>query len=91
MKPGRPAAAPAGVSYRRAWAALDPPGSVLDVGAGTGAACIPLLGRTTALTAVDTDPELLALLARRGVLAGRSPWSAAAGRRRPRRRPRLTW
>ena len=81
---GRPAAAPAGVSYRRAWAALDPPGSVLDVGAGTGAACIPLLGRTTALTAVDTDPELLALLARRaGVLAGkvalvRGRWPEAA-------------
>src|ERR1700683_5040259 len=62
----RLAAAPEGPSYRRAWGALDPPGSVLDVGAGAGAACIPLLPRTTALTAVDTDPEMLALLAERG-------------------------
>jgi SAM-dependent methyltransferase len=68
----RQAAAPAGPSYRQAWAALDPPGSVLDVGAGAGAACVPLLGRTTALTAVDTDPEMLALLARRaGALTGK--------------------
>jgi SAM-dependent methyltransferase len=64
-------AAPEGPSWRRAWGALDPPGSVLDVGAGAGAACIPLLARTTALTAVDTDPEMLALLAERaGVLTG---------------------
>jgi SAM-dependent methyltransferase len=61
----RLAAAPQGPSYRRAWAALDPPGSVLDVGTGAGAACIPLLGRTTALTAVDSDPEMLALVAQR--------------------------
>jgi SAM-dependent methyltransferase len=68
----RLAAAPHGPSYRRAWAALDPPGSVLDVGAGAGAACIPLLDRTTALTAVDTDPEMLALLAPRArALAGK--------------------
>ena len=61
----RLAAAPQGPSYWRAWSALDPPGSVLDVGAGAGAACIPLLARTTALTAVDTDPGMLALLAQR--------------------------
>ena len=68
----RLAAAPEGPSYRRAWAALDPPGSVLDVGAGAGAACIPLLPRTTALTAVDTDGEMLELLAKRSTaLAGR--------------------
>ena len=68
----RTAKTPAGASYRRAWAALDPPGSVLDVGAGAGAACIPLLDRTTALTAVDTDPELLAVLAgRAGALTGK--------------------
>ena len=67
----RLAAAPEGPSWRRAWGALDPPGSVLDVGAGAGAACVPLLARTTALTAVDTDPEMLALLAERaGALAG---------------------
>jgi SAM-dependent methyltransferase len=68
----RLAAAPEGPSYRRAWGALDPPGSVLDVGAGAGAACIPLLARTTALTAVDTDPEMLALLGERaGALTGK--------------------
>jgi SAM-dependent methyltransferase len=68
----RVAAAPDGPSYRRSWAALDPPGSVLDVGAGAGAACIPLLPRTTALTAVDTDSQMLGLLAdRASALAGK--------------------
>jgi SAM-dependent methyltransferase len=68
----RLAADPSGPSYRRAWGALDPPGSVLDVGAGAGAACVPLLARTTALTAVDTDAGMLALLAERaGRLAGK--------------------
>jgi SAM-dependent methyltransferase len=68
----RLAADPSGPSFRRAWGALDPPGSVLDVGAGAGAACIPLLPRTTALTAVDTDERMLALLAERaGRLAGK--------------------
>ena len=64
--------APSGPSYQRAWDALDPPGSVLDVGSGAGAACIPLLPRTTALTAVDADKEMLELLASRAsALAGR--------------------
>jgi SAM-dependent methyltransferase len=68
----RLAAAPSGPSYLRAWAALDPPGSVLDVGSGAGAACVPLLPRTTALTAVDEDTEMLALLGGRAeALAGR--------------------
>ena len=80
----RLAAVPEGPSYRRAWAALDPPGSVLDVGAGAGAACIPLLARTTALTAVDTDREMLAMLAQRAsALAGKvalvsGTWPAVA-------------
>jgi len=34
----RLAGGPSGPSYEREWAALDPPGSVLDVGAGAGAA-----------------------------------------------------
>ena len=38
---------------------------MLDVGSGAGAACIPLLPRTTALTAVDADKEMLELLASR--------------------------
>jgi SAM-dependent methyltransferase len=58
-------AAPAGPSFQRAWAALDPPGSVLDVGAGAGAACLPLLPRTTHLTAVDTDEGMLERLSER--------------------------
>jgi SAM-dependent methyltransferase len=61
----RLSAEPAGPSFERAWDALDPPGSVLDVGSGPGAACLPLLPRTTALTAVDADERMLALLAER--------------------------
>jgi SAM-dependent methyltransferase len=64
-------AAPAGPSYERARAALDPPGSVLDVGSGAGAACLPLLPRCTALTAVDSDAGMLALLGERAAAAGR--------------------
>ena len=52
-------AAPAGPSFQRARAALDPPGSVLDVGSGAGAACLPLLPRATHLTVVDTDAGML--------------------------------
>lgn len=63
--------APAGPSFQRAWAALDPPGSVVDVGSGAGAACLPLLARCTALTAVDTDAGMLALLGQRAEAGGR--------------------
>jgi SAM-dependent methyltransferase len=66
----RVAATPAGPSYERAWAALDPAGSLLDVGSGAGAACLPLLPRCTALTAVDTEPDMLDLLAERAQAAG---------------------
>jgi SAM-dependent methyltransferase len=38
---------------------------VLDVGAGAGAACLPLLARSTGLTAVDSDAGMLDLLAER--------------------------
>ncbi|HEY3955112.1 MAG TPA: class I SAM-dependent methyltransferase [Streptosporangiaceae bacterium] len=61
----RESGAPSGPSYDRAWAALDPPGSVLDVGAGAGAASLPLAGRITSLTAVDSDTGMLELLASR--------------------------
>jgi SAM-dependent methyltransferase len=83
----RLAAAPSGPSWQRAWGALDPPGSVLDVGSGAGAACLPLLPRTTALTAVDEDEAMLGMLGQRaerdGRLAGkvaliRATWPAAA-------------
>lgn len=62
-------AAPSGPSFERAWAALDPPGSVLDVGAGAGAASLPLLPRCTALMAVDTEQDMLDLLADRAAAA----------------------
>jgi len=65
--------APAGPSYQREWDTLDPPGSVLDVGAGAGAACLPLAPRTTTLTAVDSDAGMLDLLAARARAAGLDP------------------
>ena len=61
---------PGGPSFERAWEALDPPGSVLDVGSGAGAACLPLAPRITTLTAVDADEEMLGLLAGRAGEAG---------------------
>lgn len=64
---------PAGASYDRERAVLDPPGSVLDVGAGVGAACLPLASRTTALTAVDADEGMLARLDGRAREAGLEP------------------
>jgi SAM-dependent methyltransferase len=67
----RVTAAPSGASYDVARAALDPPGSVLDVGSGAGAACLPLIPRTTALTAVDAEPGMLEALAERSAALGR--------------------
>ena len=66
----RLAGTPSGPSYDLAWAALDPPGSILDVGAGAGAASLPLLARATGLTAVDSDAAMLALLAERAAARG---------------------
>ncbi len=66
----RVAAAPGGASYEREWAALEPPGSVLDVGSGAGAACLPLIPRSTELTAVDVEPGMLAALAERSAALG---------------------
>ncbi len=57
--------APSGPSFERAWEALTPPGSVLDVGAGGGAACLPLAPRATSITAVDSDDQLLGTLVSR--------------------------
>jgi SAM-dependent methyltransferase len=53
---------PSGPSFERARESLDPPGSVLDIGTGAGAACLPLLARATAMTAVDSDERLLSVL-----------------------------
>jgi len=66
----RLASDPGGPSYEREWAALDPAGSILDVGCGAGAACLPLLGRASSLTAVDCDQGMLELLARRSTARG---------------------
>jgi SAM-dependent methyltransferase len=61
----RLAHAPAGPSYERAYEALAPEGTVLDIGSGAGAASLPLAGRTTLLTAVDADDAMLTQLAGR--------------------------
>lgn len=53
------AAAPQGPSYERASEALEPSGSVLDVGPGAGAASLPLAAHTTHLSGVDADPQML--------------------------------
>ncbi len=85
----RVSAAPSGLSFERAWAALEPPGSVLDVGCGAGAACLPLLPRCTALTAVDTQADMLAMVAERAEAGGLRPrlvqgtWPAAAAEAGP--------
>lgn len=81
--------APAGPSFEREWEALDPAGSVLDVGAGAGAACLPLASRVTTLTAVDTDEPMLVLLTERAREAGLAAqavhgrWPDVAGRVAP--------
>jgi SAM-dependent methyltransferase len=59
----RQIAHPTGPSYARSTQALHRPGSVLDVGAGAGAASLPLATRTTGLTAVDESAGMLAALA----------------------------
>ena len=53
---------PRGNSYRRAAEALPSGGALLDVGAGAGAASLPLLERASLLVAVDQDAELLRAL-----------------------------
>jgi len=55
-------------SQRRALEALEGSGSLLDVGAGGGAASLPLCPPATAVTAVDQSPQMLAAFAD---LAGR--------------------
>ena len=62
--------APGGPSYDREWEALGAGGSVLDVGTGAGAACLPLAARTTRLTVVDTDERMIGMLTERAAAAG---------------------
>jgi SAM-dependent methyltransferase len=61
---------PSGASYERAWEALDPAGTVLDVGSGAGAACLPLAPRAATVTAVDADEAMLGLLSERAGAIG---------------------
>lgn len=62
---------PGGVSFERAAQVLrDDPGSVLDIGAGAGAASLPLTAWTTTLTAVDGSAEMLEAFAERATEAG---------------------
>ena len=63
---------PIGASYRDAAAALTRPGAVLDVGAGAGAASLPLAGRTavTHVTAVDSNERLLDAFGQRAARLG---------------------
>jgi SAM-dependent methyltransferase len=71
--------APSGASFERAVEGLEAaeaelgrPGTVLDVGAGAGAASLPLLPWASAVTAVDTEPDMLAAFVERAqVLAAR--------------------
>lgn len=65
--------APRGPSYELAAAALGSGGSVLDVGAGGGAASLPLAARTSGLTAVDSSRTLLDDLAARAARLGLEP------------------
>ena len=46
-------------------------GSVIDVGSGAGAASLPLAGRASLITAIDTDPDMLSSLA--AIAAGLGP------------------
>lgn len=59
------AAQPVGASWRRAVEALEPRGSVLDVGAGAGAASLPLAPQTSELVAVDSSPAMMDALRQR--------------------------
>ncbi|WP_020663986.1 class I SAM-dependent methyltransferase [Amycolatopsis benzoatilytica] len=81
----RQIADPIGATHRLAVEALREPGTVLDIGAAAGAASLPLVSRSkvTAVTALDTDDELLAAFAERAagvehrLLSGRWPDLAA--------------
>ncbi len=63
-------AEPGGPSYERAREALEPAGTVLDIGSGAGAACLPLAPQATTATAEDTDAGMLTLHAERAAAAG---------------------
>jgi SAM-dependent methyltransferase len=60
---------PDGASYERERKALAPAGTVLDIGSGAGAACLPLAPLATTVTAVDTDQDMLSMLTERAAKA----------------------
>jgi SAM-dependent methyltransferase len=68
---------PFGCSFECERAALEPRGEVLDVGAGAGAACLPLAPLATAITAVDVDHEMLGMVASRAARLGFSVTTVA--------------
>jgi SAM-dependent methyltransferase len=72
-------AAPATPSLARTIEALDPAGTVLDVGAGAGAASLPVAARMTGLIAVDESPAMLAVLTERAASLG-VPTTTVIGR-----------
>ncbi len=62
---------PGGISFERAAEVLrSDPGSVLDVGAGAGAASLPLAPWATSMTAVDGKAPMLEAFAERAAAAG---------------------
>lgn len=68
---------PFGCSFDREREALEPPGAVLDVGAGAGAACLPLAPWATRITAVDVNEEVLGILAASAARLGRAAETVA--------------
>jgi ubiquinone/menaquinone biosynthesis C-methylase UbiE len=72
---------PSGRSYEIAVEAVPIGGSVLDVGAGAGAASLALRGRAGSITAVDEDAEMLAIVA--DLAAGAGVDAATVGGRWP--------
>src|SRR5258708_38201463 len=79
----RLSAEPGGPSFEHAWAALDPPGSVLDIGSGPRAACLPLVSRATRPTPLGPHAAMPE------TLAGRAPGPRLQGPFAPRPAPGL--
>ncbi len=73
-------AEPGGASYDRAVEALARPGTVLDVGAGVGAAGLPLLPNASRLTAVDPSGPMVEMLAQRAAALSSIPTRTVVGR-----------
>jgi len=65
-------ATPSGPSYERALEALPLGGSVLDIGAGAGAASLPLADRAGQLVAVDPEQAMLDAYAERATRLGKT-------------------